>query len=68
MDIILQNESAEVRKAISEIARLRNTTSGEVLKKAQAVQRIWRFRTLEDGILFLLDVTRLDHVISARGH
>jgi hypothetical protein len=63
----LHNESRSAREIISEIAKLTNTTHEEVLRKAQSVQHIWRLGTIRDGVIFLLQMTRLEYVISTSG-
>jgi len=68
MNTPLEGHSLEMQEAITEISALRNITPEAAVCKAGATQHIWRLATLEDGIVLLLDLSRLDHDLNGATH
>ena len=66
MNVSMPNASAEIQQAICEIVGAGRWTTEEVIAKAIVIQRLWRLRTVDDGIMFLLEVSRLDLAVKSR--
>jgi hypothetical protein len=59
MSEFIENLSPEWREALSEVAQLREISLGKAFEMAQKVKDIFCFVHIEDGISYLLEVSRV---------